>query len=335
MNRPKPFTGFTLVELLVVIAIIGTLIGLLLPAVQSAREAARRSQCTNNLKQWGLAMLSHHDALKTFPYFSQRHNNPEVNVATLPAARTAWRTYVVSLWPYIEASDLYSQWNQNANYDSATPAQTGGKANNELVKIPKPFYYCPSDRPNAQLRFSAAGSSNYPRWGMARGNYLVNLGPTRFFVYGSRSAPFGVKSVTTNEYNSVVPFRTSLKDITDGASKTVLMAEGRFAPRDDVDDHRMAMNNPHWGFFTAASPPNSGTDRHFASQCDGSLDPALPCATGGNDPADWQIISRSKHPGGVSTAFCDGSVQFTPNTVEPGVWQELSTMNSGYSVGAW
>jgi prepilin-type processing-associated H-X9-DG protein len=280
-----------------------------------------------------VAMHSHHDALQAFPYFGQRHNNPEVNTSTTPFPRSAWRSYVVSLWPYMEMADLYSKWNLNVSYDSTTAAQSGGLRNRDLVKIPAPAYYCPSDRPNAQLRFSAASSGLYDQWGIVRGNYLVNMGPSRTFVSGSRAAPFGMKSGT--DYNNAIPYHTNLKDITDGTAKTLLMAEGRFAPRDDVDDHRTLMLNPNWCMFTAAAPPNSGTDRHSSSQCFDSLDPSLPCSGTGSNPADWQIISRSRHPGGINATFCDGSVQFVPNIIEPGVWQELSTMNSGNLAGAW
>jgi len=138
---PHRRSGFTLVELLVVIAIIGTLVGLLLPAIQASREAARRSSCTNNLKQWSLAMLSHHDAIKYFPYHSQRRNDPEKNTSSGSGHR---RTWVVSAWPYIEQLDVYSQWNLNDNYYGKTPAITGGLKNSDLIQIKLPSYYCPS-----------------------------------------------------------------------------------------------------------------------------------------------------------------------------------------------
>ena len=111
MNRHRR-RGFTLVELLVVIAIIGVLVALLLPAVQSAREASRRMKCTNNLKQWALAMHSHHDTYSKLPY--AKKNNP----------RTVW---VTNLWPYIEQQALYSRydWASNGALLPLLPTQGG------------------------------------------------------------------------------------------------------------------------------------------------------------------------------------------------------------------
>ena len=328
--RLSPYSraAFTLVELLVVIAIIGTLVGLLLPAVQSAREAARLTSCTNTLKQWALAMHAHHDAIKALPYMAQRRNNPESMTAGGLGQR---RSFVVPLLPHIESADIYGKYNLNEDYWSST--------NSPLVQTPIPAYYCPSDRPGAKLLF-APSSTSFFAYRRCRGNYLVNTGPTYVFVSGARAAPFGFKSYGSQM--DFIPYRTSFKDVTDGTSKTLLMSEGRQAPRDDVDDHRVNMHGDTGiCFFTAAGPPNSEIkDRWLAgtgnAYCDSSLDPALPCnPTSSDDAAQWQIIARSKHPGGVNASFCDGSVQFIPNAIDPGVWQELSTMNSGTSVGAW
>jgi prepilin-type N-terminal cleavage/methylation domain-containing protein len=328
-RTPRPRrSGFTLVELLVVIAIIGTLVGLLLPAIQAAREAARRSTCTNNLKQWALAMHSHHDAIKYFPYCGQRTNEPEKNTSPGQSQR---RSFVVPLWPYMESLDLYSSWNLNENYYGTTPGTAGGQTNLQLNLKPVPAYYCPSDRPNATLAFGTPGLSSFRT---VRGNYLVNMGPTRICVAGSRLAPFGMS--TCGSSSSYVPYRTSLNAVTDGTSKTLLMSEGRVAPRDDVDDNRMITLTDLVCWFTAAAPPNSGTDRYWSRWCDNSLDPVnLPCTGTADSTTDWQFIARSRHPYGVNAAFCDGAVTFIPNSIDPGVWQELSTMNSGIPVGAW
>jgi prepilin-type N-terminal cleavage/methylation domain-containing protein/prepilin-type processing-associated H-X9-DG protein len=327
---PHRRTGFTLVELLVVIAIIGTLVGLLLPAIQASREAARRSSCTNNLKQWALAMHSHHDAIKFFPYFGQRLNNPEVNTGGDWSGQR--RSFIVPVWPYLEQLDFYSQYNLNTFWwNNWTPSVPNGRTNLWLVQQKVPSYYCPSDRPGVML--TAPG---HEAWSPARGNYVVNLGPNRQCVSGVRSAPFGIKSACGGHEN-YVPYRTSLKDVTDGSSKTLLMSEARFPLRDDVLDIRgIPFYEPFAGWFTAAAPPNSGTDRIKWGYCDAALhDPALPCVETSDNSGEWQLISRSRHPGGVMSAFCDGSVQFIPNSIEPGVWQELSTMNSGKTVGAW
>jgi prepilin-type N-terminal cleavage/methylation domain-containing protein/prepilin-type processing-associated H-X9-DG protein len=327
LHRPgNRRSGFTLVELLVVIAIIGMLVGLLLPAIQAAREAARLSSCANNTKQWALAMHSHHDAIKFLPYHGQRLNNPEVN--TDPAwvqPNTQRRSFIVSVWPYLEALDLYSKWNMNANYsDSPNPGL--GQANLAT-------YYCPSDRPGA-MYLTTSGT----QWQLRRCNYLPNLGPTRAYVANAKSAPFGVKTgtATLSWYRTdwFVPYRSNLSAVTDGTSKTLLMAEIRFPASDSstAKDTR-GMPSDQTPFFTAAAPPNSGTD--VTSTCG---DPDLPCSPAPGPTqslADYQHIARSRHPGGVNAVFCDGSVRFIPDSINPGVWQELSTMNSGNSAGDW
>jgi prepilin-type N-terminal cleavage/methylation domain-containing protein len=318
LQQPSLFRGFTLVELLAVIAIIGTVVGLLLPAVQAAREAARRSTCINTMKQWALAMHTHHDAKKSFPYHGQRRENPEINTASGQISR---RSFVVDLWPHLEHMDLYGRWNFNVNWYASTNPSVG--------QTRSPVYYCPSDRPNALFDVGCCGGM----YNQARGNYVVNFGPDKAYVANQRVAPFGVK-VDGIDGSTYVPYRTSIKDITDGSSKTLLMAEVRFPPNDSptsADSRGIPLNDANNPMFTAATPPNSGVD--VIDVC-GTTDP--PCtASLPRNYAAYQVASRSRHPDGVAAAFCDSSVLFIPNSIDPVVWKELSTMNSGTSPGAW
>ena len=318
---PSGCGGFTLVELLVVIAIIGVLVGLLLPAVQAARETARRSSCRNNLKQFALAMHMYHDSAKAFPYHGQRRNDPERNTG---GGDTSRRSFVVELWSRLELMALHSQWDRNKSwYESPNVA---------LGQTPAAVYYCPSDRPNA--KFEIGGWYGPLNFDQVRGNYVVNFGPTKAYVAGSRAAPFGYKQASS--FSDWVPYRTSIKDITDGSSKTLLMAEVRFPLKDaagaEADDRGNFLNDTTSNLFTAAAPPNSGTD--WTPYC-GVNSAELPCTPVATDFAQMQYVSRSKHPGGVNAAFCDGSSQFIPSSVDPIVWAELSTMNSGNVTVAW
>jgi prepilin-type N-terminal cleavage/methylation domain-containing protein/prepilin-type processing-associated H-X9-DG protein len=321
MNRPKPSTGFTLVELLVVIAIIGTLIGLLLPAVQSAREAARRSQCTSNLKQWGLAMHNHHDATGYLPYGNNRVNPPGAE-SSQPNTRPARRTFVVSLWPYLEQADLFAAYNPSRGFWE-TSVNTSGLSNLAVSATKASHYYCPSDRPGAMWR----GNS----FVHCRLNYVTNWGPNVFYAAGKRQAPFGWSGFlppSAGGWASFIPYRTKFADITDGTSKTLLMSELRFPPRDESTDIRgCGLNDEGTPWFMAVTTPNSGEDESNAtgSTCNNSETPDMPCRMAGN----VAIAARSRHPGGVNTVMCDGSVGFVQNTITLTNWAAMSTMNEG------
>jgi len=167
--------GFTLVELLVVIAIIGTLVGLLLPAVQAAREATRRSACSNNLKQWGGAMANHHDAKLKLP-----NNVTSANSASRPR-----RGFVVDLWPFIEEQRLRDRWDfKKQNWESTSNAARSTPPG--AAGVPVPVYFCPSDRPGSIYQDSATI--------VARGNYSLNYGNR---TYGYLSAADGTTTPAT------------------------------------------------------------------------------------------------------------------------------------------
>src|SRR5438552_851354 len=148
-----PRRAFTLVELLVVIAIIGVLVALLLPAVQAAREASRRTKCTNNLRQFGLAMQNHHDAFLKLPYAG----------STVPVRRS----WVSQLWPYFEQAAISQQYDPTVGFYQ--PPNIVQNTFNGLLCTRMAIYYCPSDRPNAMWQ-----GDTYWR---TRGNYVVSWGP--------------------------------------------------------------------------------------------------------------------------------------------------------------
>ena len=321
MTIRKPPSAFTLVELLVVIAIIGTLVGLLLPAVQAARESARRSQCTNNLKQWGLAMLSHHDANGSLPYGCNRlspmgSEGTSVDTGTSTQRTAARRTFVVALWPFLEQSDLFNSWDPTTSWDAAT-----GKNNRNTCTKKAPHYYCPSDRPGAIAGYTNGRNA-------ARGNYVPNYGSnTRLNT--NKDAPFGW-SVGGANYQ-VVPYKSKASQMTDGLSRTLLMAEVIFPTDDTVGDSRGHFLGDSAGdFFTAASPPNSGIDA-VVDCAVSTVD--LPCISTGAAVSSGSASSRSRHGGGVNVVLCDGAVRFVDNSIDSVTWKSLSTMKGGEQVG--
>jgi len=314
MPQSQRRSAFTLVELLVVIGIIGTLVGLLLPAVQSAREAARRSQCTNNLKQWGLAMHNHHDAIRYLPYGSNRVY-PLGTEASKPNNGSQRRVFVVSLWPYLEQSDLFSAYDPKAPF-YAWWANGSGRSNISLCNTPASHYYCPSDRPNAKQ-----ASDVHVR---CRANYVVNYGPNVLFTAGA-VAPFGWNS--SGGFSNCVPYQKAFKDITDGTSKTLLMAEARLAQTDLNGDFRGDVFNDEGGhWFMAKNTPNSGSDE--SPYCSSTSE--MPCSSPGGNAA----AARSRHPNGVNAVMCDGAVRFFADSVQLATWAALSTMNQGDTIGA-
>ncbi len=298
MSRGR--SAFTLVELLVVIAIIGILVALLLPAVQSARESAMRTQCRNRLKQWGLAMHLYHGAKNRLP---------------IGSTNTPRQTWVMYLWPYIEEHSLDSQ-NEIDTHFYLPPGTIGGTLaglTGQYVTI----YYCPSDIGSDQT------VGNYQR---RRGNYVVNWGNSR---YGQRPEPEGKAPFSHMDGNRATPRETSFAHITDGTAKTLLMSELLKAWSDQDNDWRGDIQNDDgtFRFHTLLTPNTSAPDIIQNGWFQRTNDPLMPAVAGSSQ--SQVVAARSRHPGGVNVALCDGSQRSISNSIALNVWQALGSMNGG------
>lgn len=303
-NRQFP-PGFTLVELLVVITIIGILIALLLPAVQAAREAARRMQCQNNLKQVSLAMHQYHEALGSLP---------------VGAYSTAWGTWLVATLPYIEQQALHSLYGSVGMYDDATRYFV---ADLPVVTQRVAAFQCASDTPRV-------GYSD-----ITKHNYAVNYGTTGFV--GGATTGDALPSLNTVQYNGA-PFSMAggpslaakaytFAQIPDGLSNTLMLSE--VVQGIEYDLRGYAWWGPAAGFSSYLAPNSSQPDiLQCAEYCvnDGANPP---CYGPHSDIQPMMMAARSRHPGGVGTALCDGSVRFVSDNIPIDIWRALSTTKGG------
>jgi prepilin-type N-terminal cleavage/methylation domain-containing protein/prepilin-type processing-associated H-X9-DG protein len=294
--------GFSLIELLVVIAVIGVLIALLLPAVQSAREAARRAQCSNNLKQIALGTLSYQDAAGGFPMGA--YIQP---VYTRPDYTTNGNCWLVSVLPYIEQKALYDAYNINMNW--------GNLVNMTAHQTGMSILCCPSDPEVSHAAILQADHVFFPwevtdpsltvaehfsSYAACTGSWFVQVPPDVPFWDAINSSNNGLVHLQSNRH---------LADITDGTSNTFLLGErghGLLAPPRRDTWHWWG--GPSRVMFTAEWPMNP--QRKLS---DGSEDIG-PILTG--NPSIFLLSASSFHVGGCNFAFADGSVRFLKDTID-------------------
>ena len=347
-------SGFTLVELLVVIAIIGVLVALLLPAVQAAREAARRSTCSNNMKQLGLAAHNFADTNGgRLPPFVQIINPPTPPASGQTDSLSAYRTpgfgpnWVVLMLPYVEQRALYEQNAQGIN--NFIPS-AGADQSWRTVRLAKlKFMLCPSDMNTVKGFPLNLPPSPLPQGPWERGNYAANGGPS--WVSGTvdgwsqttAGVSFGGGALAINK-------SPTLQDITnqDGTSNTVMIHEIRQGLV-DVDRRGVWAMGVGGSSVTGAFSQGDATVPNDTNEYSDDIEDCnqlrtklgvgntglgklrMGCSNDNlpNNWPNWQAQSRSLHPGGIQACFADGGVRFIPNTIAQSTWQAICGRNDG------
>ena len=356
-TSPRPQTAFTLVELLVVIAIIGTLVGLLLPAVQSAREAGRNNTCKNNIKQLVTALTNYDSTQEELPGLINEvpfQGSPRVGDTYEIGRRASW---IVMLFPYMENGPLWDIWTQEFGAD--------GRISDQFVP-PIESMLCPSDPSdvvdfpaNSYVGNAGMGYTCLTRNSSASGQFIdanLEYAPNGVFLDANRrhtGNPPGAGWITPQDGRDALGapvLRMSINYIqsNDGASNTMMVSENLHAVvytyRDDgqtLPVNGDGVENPdakhHFGFVWHNDPDtstNTLTGLAYSAnvqRLNGGRDADVqsPASLVGNDPKEGfpeQLgYPSSSHPGGVNVAFCDGRVQFVSERIDQRVYSQSMT----------
>jgi prepilin-type N-terminal cleavage/methylation domain-containing protein len=288
--------GFTLVELLVVIAIIGVLVALLLPAIQAAREAARRSQCTNNLRQMGIATANHEAALGAYPAGGSGAGSSRTMTGGRPATyKTQDWGFAYQLLPYMEQQALWAM-----------------PVDDDLRKIPAPTYSCPTRRPPTVVfcQTPTGGGSGKTEF---LGDYAGNGGS-------------GAETDGNNANGPIVKKGTnfvSIRRVEDGTSNTILCSE-KYIRADAYQ------GGQYWGDNHGCWSGWGWTVARFTNQ-DPRSDSTLPASTAFNGPPNYDFFG-SAHTGGFNVTMCDASTRMLGFDVDPAVLDRLANRLDGEAV---
>ena len=334
--------AFTLVELLVVIAIIGILVALLLPAIQAAREAARRAECANNLKQLGIAMQNYHDTYDRFPNhgmftrsggggFGNKHSNNNYSWSNASKG-----SMLVKLLPFVEEGTLYdlfdfsrmgTAWNAgniedtrvDGNWDAPLRARV-----RDTILIDS--YACPS-----RAHPDDIGHTHISNYAPSMGAQRMRWGPDPCSVtypgniFGTGGATHG-NNAEGNNLSGIISrghWSCKFRDITDGTSNVICMGE-ILPPYSDHQRNGWLHFNSLWA--TTTSPLNF-------REINGYQMPAIysgPCSSWNRHSVTWGF--RSEHPGGVQFVFCDGSTHFLPDSIDYETYNRLGCRRDGRSL---
>jgi prepilin-type N-terminal cleavage/methylation domain-containing protein/prepilin-type processing-associated H-X9-DG protein len=346
-NTTSSPRGFTLVELLVVIAIIGILVALLLPAIQAAREAARRSTCVNNLKNLSLACLNYESTKNELPYGRKFDD---------------WDAYTWTqlILPYIEQQSVYDNYwtlpdpvysNPRSGGNNLAPGSYGPLADDPRMRAARhsqiPPFYCPSGQA------PQANELNTPGYGFWRGNYFGCVGAGDMygngvlFSDGTNEPPN--KPIRNSEWKGAFAVKphggggppplytpVRIKDFVDGTSNTLLLSESLVpvVPGWGGAIGETIYGNMGGALFSAYTTPNSSIEDKPNGPCpqqQGDTEYPAPClSNGGNAPgspsgARSYAAARSRHPGGVNVSLADASVRFVTDDIATNVWRAAGT----------